>query len=211
MANSRGVTTLILTLGFTALISTACETQTERQTVTEATPSPTVGLTPSPTGAASPYASPTGSPVALTTSEKDFLTNAARGGMVEVQTGNMAQQKASSEDVKRFGEQMATDHGQLGQQLQQLASNLNFRLPQDLTPQQQNLVSRLEKLSGKAFDREYMKEMIADHVKDISEFERAASQSTNPDIKQFATEALPKLRDHLKTAREVAGKVGVKS
>jgi putative membrane protein len=211
MANSRGITTLILTLGFTALVSMACETQTERQTVTEATPSPTVGLTPSPTGAASPYASPTGSPVALTTSEKDFLTNVARGGMVEVQTGNMAQQNASSEDVKRFGQQMATDHGQLGQKLQQLASNLNFRLPQDLTPDQQNLVSRLEKLSGKAFDREYMKAMIADHVKDISEFERAASQVTNVDIKQFATDALPTLREHLKMAREVAGKVGVKS
>ena len=208
MANSRGITTFILTLGFTALIFTACETQQERERErAEATPSPTVGVTPSPTGTASPYASPTVSPVALTTSEKEFMANAARGGILEVQLGNLAAQKASSNDVKQFGERMSTDHGQLGQKLQQLASNLGVTLPQDLKPEQQAVVSRLEKLAGKAFDREYMREMVSDHTKDISEFERASSQATNPDIKQFASEALPTLRDHLKSAREIAGKL----
>ena len=205
MANSRGITTFILTLGFTVLIFTACEPRPERERVGEATPSPTVGVTPSPT------ASPTTSPVALTAPEKEFLANAARGGMLEVQLGNMAAQKASSNDVKQFGEQMATDHSQLGQKLQQLASNLGFSLPSDLKPEQQNLVSRFEKLTGKAFDSEYIKEMVSDHKKDISEFERAVSQASNADIKQFASEALPTLRDHLKMAREIAGKLGVKT
>jgi putative membrane protein len=113
--------------------------------------------------------------------------------------------------VKQFGERLATDHSQLGQKLQQLASNLNVTLSQEMDTAQRNLVSRLEKLSGKAFDREYLKAMISDLTKDISEFERAASQATNPEIKQFASEALPTLRDHLKTARELAGKLGVKA
>ena len=205
MANSRGITTFILTLGFTALIFTACEPRPERERVGEATPSPTVGVTPSPT------ASPTGSPVALTTPEKEFMTNAARGGMLEVQLGNLASQKASSNDVKQFGEHMATDHSQLGQKLQQLASNLNFTLPTDMKPEQQALVSRFEKLTGKAFDSAYIKEMVNDHIKDISEFERALSQVSNADIKQFVNEALPTLRDHLKMAREIAGKLGGKT
>jgi putative membrane protein len=149
--------------------------------------------------------------VALTTAEKDFLANAARGGMLEVQLGNLATQKASSDDVKQFGQRMATDHSQLGQKLQQLASNLGVTLPPDLKPEQQALVSRLEKLSGKSFDREYMKEMVNDHAKDVSEFERAATQATNTDIKQFASEALPTLKDHLKAAREIAGKLGGKT
>jgi len=161
-------------------------------------------MTPSPT------ASPTASPVALTAPEKEFLANTARGGMLEVQLGNIAAQKASSEDVKQFGERMATDHSQLGQKLQQLASNLGFSLPPDLKPEQQNLVSRLEKLTGKTFDREYIKEMVSDHAKDVSEFERAVSQASNADIKQFASDALPTLREHLKLAREIAGKLGVK-
>lgn len=203
MANSRGITTFILTLGFTAMIFTACETQPERQPVGEAIPSPTVGMTPSPTGAASP--------VALTPSEREFMTNAARGGMLEVQLGNLAAQKGASVDVKQFGERLAAAHSQIGQRLQQLATNLNLTLPQDLGAEQQTLVSRLEKLSGKAFDREYVREMVSDHLNDISEYERAASQVTNADIKQFVSDALPALREHLKAARELSGKVGVKT
>jgi putative membrane protein len=208
MANSRGITTFILTLGFTALIFTACETQPERQPIGEATPSPAVGMTPSPGVTASPGASPT---APITSTERQFIMDAARGSMVEVQLGNLAAQKASGNEVKQFGEQLATSHSQLGQKLQQLASNLNITLPQDLDTEQRNLVSSLEKLSGKAFDREFVKAMVNDHVKDISEFERAASQATNPEIKQFVSEALPTLREHLKTARELASKLGVKA
>ena len=139
------------------------------------------------------------------------MTNAAHGGMLEVKLGNMAAQKASSNDVKQFGEHLATDHSQLSQKLQQLALNLNFTLPTDLKPEQQALVSRFERLTGKAFDSEYIKAMVNDHIKEISEFERAAAQATNADIKQFVSEALPTLRDHLKMAREIAGKLGVKT
>jgi putative membrane protein len=225
MANSRRITTLVLTMSLTALVSAACENQTERTTTTttEATPSPAVGTTPAPgvaaSPAASPYASPyaspgaspTGSPVALKAPEKEFLSNAARGSMLEVQLGNLAAQRATSPDVKQFGERMATDHTQLGQKLQQVASNLNVTPEQALTPAQQSAVSRLEKLSGKAFDREYMRSMISDHERDIAEFKRAASQATNSDIKQFATEALPTLQEHLSMAREISGKLGGKA
>jgi putative membrane protein len=207
MANSRGITALILLLGLTALSSLACESQTERTTTTMPAPSPTVGISPSPTGAASPAASP----VALTTSEKDFISHAARGSMEEVQLGRIAADKASSPEVKQFGERMVTDHSQLGQKLQQLASNLNLTPEQQLSPEQQSAVSRLQNLSGKAFDREYIKAMIADHTKDISEFQRMASQASNADIKQFASEALPTLQEHLSAAREIAGKLGVKA
>jgi len=211
MAKSRGITTFILTIGFTTLIITACETQQERERAGEATPSPTARVATSPTAGLTPGASPATSPVAaLTPFDKEFVNNAARGSLMEVQLGNVAAQRATSEDVKRFGQRMATDHSQLGQTLRQLASNLNITLPQDLTTEQQNLVKRIENLTGKAFDRDYMKEMVAAHTKDVSEFERAAAQATNADIKQFASQSVSMLRDHLKQAREVAAKLGVK-
>ena len=215
MAKSKGITTFILTLSITTLIITACETQQERTGVTEPTPSPTAMLTTSPSPGASPAFSPGASPTmgatgTLTPYDREFLTDAARGASMEVQLGNFAAQKATNDEVKRFGQRLATDHSQGGQTIRQMASNLKFTLPQELTPEQRNLVSRLENLSGKAFDREYIKEMVADHVKDISEYERAAAQATIAEIKQYASQSLPMLRDHLKQAREIAAKLGVK-
>jgi putative membrane protein len=55
-----------------------------------------------------------------------------------------------------------------------------------------------------------MREMVKDHARDVSEFERAVNQAANADIKQFASEALPTLREHLNLAREIAGKLGAK-
>jgi len=216
MSKSKCVTTFILTLCITALIMTGCESQPERTGVGEATPSPTAAMTTSPSPGASPAYSPGESPTggatgALTPYDREFLTEAARGASTEVQLGNLATQKATNDEVKRFGQRMATDHSQEGQTIRQMASNLKFILPQDMTPEQKTAVSKLEKLSGKSFDREYMKEMIADHEKVISEFERASTQATNPEIKQFATQSLPTLHDHLKQAREIASKLGVKA
>jgi len=202
MFNSRGMTAFILTLSFGAVIVTACDTQSERHNGGGVTaPSPAATMIPAPT--VSPEA-------ALTPFDREFMANAARSGMMEVQLGNAAARSAASNEVKRFGQRVATDHSQLSQTLRRLAATLNIELPQELEPEQRNMVSRVGNLSGKAFDSEYMKMMIDDHMKDIPEFERAASQTANPEIRQYASQALPMLRDHLKMARDIAGKLGVK-
>jgi len=206
MSKSRGMTAFILSLSFITLTIAACDTQSDRHNGGVAH-SPTATMTP----AASPIVSPTVNP-ALTLSpfDKGFMTDAARGGLMEVQLGNMAARSATNNEVKRFGQRVATDHSQASQILRQLASTLNVTLPQELDPEQRNVVSRLQNLTGKEFDREYMKMMVNDHTKDVSEYERAASQATNPEVKLFASQTLPTLRDHLKMARDIAVKLGVK-
>ena len=62
---------------------------------------------------------------------------------------------------------------------------------------------RLARLSGHDFDRAYMQEMVDDHIKDIAHFEAVAQTGTDPDLKGFATAALPLLRQHLELARNV--------
>src|SRR4030095_4266525 len=134
MAKSRSISTFILTLTFTILMITACETQHER--TGEAPPSPTATITTSPSPGASPGYRPGASPTtratgALTPYDREFLTDAARGAAMEVQLGNTATQKATSDEVKRFGQRMATDHTQEGQAIRQMASNPKFTLPPD--------------------------------------------------------------------------------
>lgn len=206
MSTSKGRTVIFLALSILAITISACETS-ERHEGT----APVAISSPSPTTTMEPTTSPTVSPAAtLTSADQNFLMNAARGNLFEVRMGNLAMQKASSNEVKEFGQRIVTDHSQAEQKLDQMATAMNFTLPHEVSPEQQSEINHVEKASGKDFDREFMKMMVIDHMRDISAFERAASEATNAAVKQFAAQTLPTLKEHAKLAREVAAKVGVK-
>ncbi|MGE0128098.1 MAG: DUF4142 domain-containing protein [Blastocatellales bacterium] len=206
MANCRSTTAFVLTLSLLCLAIAACETQQDRMATETGT-----GITPSPMVTMTPTTTPTTSTATgISSFDQEFMTDAARHGMMEVQLGNLAAQKASSTDVKKFGQRIATDQSKIGQMLQQLASSLNVTLPQELTPGQQQEVSKLQDLSGKQFDRDFMSLMLKDHAEDITTYERAINQVTNAELKQFASQALPILREHAELARSIAGKIGLK-
>src|SRR5581483_2939442 len=140
----------------------------------------------------------------LSASDRQFLNKAAQGGKAEVELGQLAQQKASSDDVKKFGERMVTDHSKANDQLQQLASQKGITLPDKLNAKDQATKARLEKLSGKQFDQAYMRDMVKDHTKDVNEFQHEANNAKDPDVKSFAQSTLPTLQDHLKEAKQIA-------
>ena len=142
-------------------------------------------------------------------SDNAFVKEAAIGGMEEVELGNLAKQKASSNDVKQFGERMVTDHEKADDQLKQVAQQKSVTLPTALDAKHKATVDRLSKLSGDAFDKAYMKEMVSDHRQDVAAFKKESASGKDADVKQFASSTLPTLEDHLKLAQDTASKVGV--
>jgi putative membrane protein len=133
-----------------------------------------------------------------------FMKEAAEGGMAEVALGQLAVEKASSSDVKKFGQRMVDDHGKANDDLKQLASQKNVDLPQDLNAKDKATKASLEKLSGQQFDQAYMKDMLKDHKKDIADFRRESRSARDPDVKKFASQTLPTLEEHLKQAEPIA-------
>ena len=99
---------------------------------------------------------------------------------------------------------MATDHEKANDQLYQLATQKNIRLPKGPPASERAEKSRLEKLSGDEFDKAYMAHMVADQKKDVTEFQKESSSAHDPDIKSFASQTLPTLQDHLKQATSIA-------
>ncbi len=124
--------------------------------------------------------------------------------MAEVALGRLAAEKASSSDVKKFGQRMVDDHSKANDELKQLASQKNVDLPQDLNAKDKATKARLEKLSGEQFDQAYMRDMVKDHKKDVSDFRRESRSAKDPDVKNFAAQTLPTLEDHLKQAESIA-------
>jgi putative membrane protein len=133
-----------------------------------------------------------------------FVKEAAEGGMAEVALGQLAAEKASSSDVKQFGQRMVDDHTKANDELKQLASRKKIAIPQELNAKDKATKARLDKLSGEQFDQAYMKDMVMDHKKDVSDFRRESKSARDPDIKNFATKTLPTLEDHLKHAESIS-------
>jgi putative membrane protein len=139
--------------------------------------------------------------------DEAFARKAAQGGMAEVRLGELAEEKASADVVKRFGKRMVEDHTKANDELKQAASKEGITLPTDLDPKDQATYDSLAKLSGGAFDRAYARDMVRDHQQDITEFRKEANTGKRDTIKTFAAEALPTLQDHLKEARQIEQKV----
>lgn len=138
---------------------------------------------------------------------KSFAMKAADGGMAEVELGRLATQKASNERVKQFGQKMVDDHSKANDALKKAASQEGLDLPADTSEKHKKLVQKLSGLSGAAFDKAYMNEMVKDHVEDVKEFEKASKAPGDSPVKSFAAATLPTLKDHLQMARDIDNEV----
>jgi putative membrane protein len=144
----------------------------------------------------------------LALADRQFIRSEAEGGLAEIELGKLATEKAASPEVKQFGQRMVDDHTKANDQLKQVASEKGVTIPEKLSPKDAATKARLEKLSGKAFDRAFMQVMVADHVKAVNEFRTESKNAKDPDVKNFASQTLPTLEDHLKQAKSIAPKTG---
>ena len=140
---------------------------------------------------------------ALSSGDLQFVEKAAMGGLAEVELGKLAQQKATSDQVKTFAGHMVQDHTKANDELKAIATNKGARIPADPGEKHKTAMQKLQKLSGGEFDREYMKLMVADHKETVADFKKQAQSGKDADLKGFAASALPKLEEHLKMAQSV--------
>jgi putative membrane protein len=139
-------------------------------------------------------------------SDSNFAVKASMGNMAEVVMGKLAVTHGRSQRVKNFGAMMVRDHTAAGDKLKQIASQKNIILPGVLDKEEQGHVDDLQKIDGNDFDKMYMDMMLDDHKDDIKEFQKAADNCKDPDLKTFALTTLPVLEKHLDSAKAITGK-----
>lgn len=148
-----------------------------------------------------------GATTKLSKDESTFVMEAAQGGMMEVQLGKLAQEKAADEKVKQFGKRMEQDHSKANDELKKIVSDKGIQLSTDLDKNHKTKIDKLTKLSGADFDKQYMNAMVSDHKEDIKKFQRVADKGKDADLKQFASQTLPTLKEHLQLAESTAQQV----
>lgn len=140
--------------------------------------------------------------------DRKFMLNAAHDNAKEIALGKMAQQKAQHPLVKQLAETIVKDHTEAGEKLEPIAASMGVDLSEAIAEGQKEDADDFQKLSGVEFDRQYVEEMIDDHEDDVEEFEEAAQNAKNPELKAWAAEVAPKLRNHLQLAKAADNALG---
>lgn len=137
--------------------------------------------------------------------DKGFMEKAARSAQMEVQMGRLAEQHATSPGVKQFAQRLVQDHQKAQQQLQTLASARGLQLKQEEDKGHQG---KLAKKQGAEFDKEFVKEAVKEHRKDVKTFEKEAKKAKDPEVRAWAEQTLPVLQEHLQIAERLEKEIG---
>jgi putative membrane protein len=139
----------------------------------------------------------------VTADDKHFMKEAMEGDMAEIQLAQLAQQKASSGQVKQFAQRMIDDHTKLDAQMKPLAQQFGVDAPTDLSAKHKAVQGKLQALSGAKFDQEYVKAMVSDHREDDQAFLRESTLTTDPTLKNAVSQAEPIIAEHLRMAQDL--------
>jgi lipid-binding SYLF domain-containing protein/predicted outer membrane protein len=140
--------------------------------------------------------------------DQDFVKAAAQSGMAEVEASKLALKKSQDADVRNFAQRMVDDHTKANDKLKVIARSNNLSIPDQSSNEQQNKIESLGKVAGDTFDQRYMDFFgVPAHERAINLFEREAKSGADADLRDFAQNTLPTLREHLKMARDVSAQM----
>jgi putative membrane protein len=135
--------------------------------------------------------------------QTSFLADAIRGNVAEVKLGQLAAERAESQQVREYGDMLRKDHTKALEKASGLANEIGVPASSELTAQQQNQFRSLQKLSGDEFDKTFLSQMVSEHQSDIAKFTAQAQSGSDPEVMAFAKETLPTLQAHLEHAQSI--------
>ena len=129
--------------------------------------------------------------------------------MAEIQLGQLAAQKAGSEDVKSFAQKMVTDHTDLNDEMKPFADSLGVHPPKKLSSKDQAEYNKLNSLSGDDFDKEYLAYMLRDHHEALREFRKESENTPDPSLTAAVDKGEAVIRQHTHMVTVLAKSKGV--
>ncbi len=142
----------------------------------------------------------------LDAADVKFVKTESAAGTAELKLAELGVQKAERADVKAFAEMLVTDHTAANKELAGLATKKGVEVSAVISPKHAEAFQKLEKATKADFDKEFLSDMVSDHKKCVKNFEEAAKDSKDADVKAWAEKMVPTLKAHLAKAEELAAK-----
>jgi putative membrane protein len=148
-------------------------------------------------------AAPLAATSALAAPPQTFLRQAGMNDNSEIQLGALAEARGGSNETREMGRMLQRDHRASQQAAGPLMRRYRVPPPVSVLPEARAEMRRLQRLSGRAFDRELASFNVMAHQKAIALFQ-AQARTGDRETAAFARAQLPVLRAHLQMARQMS-------
>jgi putative membrane protein len=140
--------------------------------------------------------------------DKQFVRNAAETGVADIQLGKLATVKGGS-SVQGLAQKLVDDHVTMSKDLDTVADSLGIMVPKKMNKEHQKEYDKLNGLSGKDFDTEYLTYSARGHYEDLHAFHMEASVAASPDLAAEVVKEMGTMHQHLGLIQNVAKDEGI--
>jgi putative membrane protein len=148
--------------------------------------------------------SPDMDPAAASMMNRNLLQELAAVSRYQIEVAQLAQKRSASEQVRSFAQRMLDENTAALEQAQRLAQETGVKLPATLDREHRAAIQRLSRLSGAAFDRQFIaKAGMADQQANRILLERITARASDPRLQRLAVAMMPAVEQNMVMAQEL--------
>jgi len=152
---------------------------------------------------------PPETPASLNAIDFNFVGQANLGAPFQVDSGRLAETKGTKAAIRGYAHLMVTSHIPVVDALNVILKKKNITPSSTLLHGAYDaMIFTLEADRGATFDRNYVNGQVEYQKGNAALFEQEIQNGTDPDLKEFARQTLPKIVDHLQRAEKLAAAAG---
>ncbi len=138
----------------------------------------------------------------MTALDKDFLIKVRLAGLWELPAGQQAQQRGSSQAMKRAGQHLIDGHTSLDAAVRETAPQLGVQLPNEATDQQKGWLAEMTAASGAEYERKFANILRLAHGKVFTVIAEVRATTRNSLVRELANQANVTVLDHITVLEE---------
>jgi putative membrane protein len=139
----------------------------------------------------------------------NFIGQANFGAPFQTDSGRLAERKGTTPAIRHYAHLMVVTHIPVTDALNAILERKGVKPPATLLQAAyETMISTLESEHGASFDRDYITGQVDYQKANAALFQNEIDNGSDPDLKAFARETLPKIEDHLHRALKLAATRG---
>jgi putative membrane protein len=124
--------------------------------------------------------------------------------LAEVAMGELTLQKSNNDKVKQFARKVIDDRTKMNEQMRPIAQQMGVDIPSEASKKDKSQISKMQSLSGPAYDQAYIKDVAKNHKQNDSEFRLEVANALPVGLKNVALESSKTIEDDLQLDEQLA-------